>query len=625
MVNTKLGPIVGIHTPASPLLNAPLSQAVDSYLGIPFAQPPLGELRFRPPKPLENSWSEPLKAVSQPPKCVSLTGGQEDCLYLNVFVPSTASSQPRPVMVWIYGGGFNSGSIRVYDGKSFAATEDVVLVMGNYRVGVLGFLSSDWSMKESGTTGNWGLLDQRAVFRWVQENIAAFGGDPSRVTIFGESAGAMSIVSHLVSEPSAEGLFQSAIIQSGTTHVDMFFQPRKDADLFHEWFAKTHLNCPRGLEDYDCLRRVPATRFPIAMTERDGWGAPTWANPIFPIFTSAPVIDGKFLKDTPFNSIKQGKIMKGLKSIVIGTTQDEGSVFTTQLAFMVRPTISFPPTEPEMYRTFSYILGEGAAATSELLQDELPKYKQAYPEKPNQDFREADFQFVSNVIRNMMFACPTVTLSELTAKLGIPTFVYNFALGFWPEASLDFPIGQFLGKLDGMKVEHLGVFHSSDVPFVLKQFINRNITMNDISLETPYAIYMSPVFTKLGDKKHDVSDKMSCFWANTARCGTPTCSASCGVSWDQYDTNSRKFLSFEFDGSYATKQIRSSGDVIVREAFPTVDKCNWYLTVPVPFHDLKGDLKLSDPLKGRIDFDNGIGVCPTGLSLLIMVMLVSVL
>jgi carboxylesterase type B len=602
-VQTALGPVFGKRIEADLTLNSPIMQPIDAYLGIPFAQPPVGPLRFRPPVPLSGKWSTPLNATVMPPKCVSASGGQEDCLYLNVFRPSTSTSKPRAVMLWIYGGGFSSGSIKSYDATALAAAEDVIVVMGNYRLGMLGFLSSEWSFAESGTTGNWGLLDQKVVMQWVQENIAAFGGDPTSVTIFGESAGAFSVLSHLVSEGSA-GLFSGAIIQSGTTKVEMFYQSLEDAYAYNEWYAKVHLNCVKGLADVDCLRKVPATRFVISSSERDGMRAPTWGGPIFPMFTSAPVIDGVVLKGTPHELALAGKIIPGIKSIVIGTTQDEGSVFTTQLTRIIRPKIEFPPKESELRYTFEYILRDEEVA-DHFITNEYPKYKEYYgnradPDKP--EFRDAEFQFVSNIIRNTMFACPSVTFAEAVASANkIPVYMYNFALKFWPTSSKNFPIGKFLGDLGNMTTDDLGAFHSAENPFLFKMFFNRNITINDINAETPFAIYMAPAFTQPGDKLHRVSDMMTCFWANVARCGSPGCRQCSGMSWPEYTEADKNFMSFEFDGSLKVRSIESSGDTVIGEAFPSLERCNWYMTLKTPFHDLRADLKL--PLNLRESFE----------------------
>lgn len=624
-VQTLNGPVSGFRAEANLNLNAPIRQAVDVYLGIPFAQPPVGELRFRSPVPLTTVWDTPFEARTMPPKCVSASGGQEDCLYLNVFKPSSSSSTPRAVLVWIYGGGFSSGSIQSYDGTALAAAEDVIVVMGNYRLGVLGFLSSDWSFEESGTTGNWGLLDQQVVLRWVRDNIASFGGDPTRVTIFGESAGAFSVLSHLVSEGSA-GLYSGAIVQSGTTEVEMFYQSREDADAYHEWYAKVHLNCLGGLADIECLRRVPATRFVVSAKERDGWRAPSWGGPIFPTFSSSPVIDGVILKGTPHRLALAGKIVPGVKSVVIGTTQDEGSVFTTQLVNIVRPKIGFPPHEAELKRTFEYIL-QNEEVANRFISNEYPKYKTYYgdrvdPDKP--EFRDAEFQFVSSVIRNAMFACPTVTFAEALTAVGIKVHVYNFALNFWPVSTKNFPIGHFLGSMGNLTTEDLGAFHSSDVPFVMKLFRNQNITLNDISADTPYAIYMAPAFTKPGDVLHQVSDVMSCFWANVARCGSVDCADCHGVRWPQYLSARKEFLSFNPDGSMSTERVPASGESTVGEAYPSVQTCNWYMDLRTPFHDLRTDLDLSPTdAPEYVDLnDNSAGVM--GVLLAVIAIIVSI-
>jgi len=606
MIITTHGPVVGRTIEADFTLNSPIMQKVDVYLGIPFAKPPVGELRFRPPIPL-SPWSSPLEAATMPPKCVSASGGQEDCLYLNVFKPTAPSPKPRPVLIWIHGGGFSSGSVTSYDATAMASVEDAIIVMGNYRLGFLGFMSSDWTFAESGTTGNWGLLDQRAVFQWVKENIAAFGGDPESVTIFGESAGAFSVLSHLVSQGSA-GYFSGAIVQSGTTKVDMFYQTRKDADAYNEWYSKIHLNCPNGLSDIDCLRKVPATRFVVSSKMRDGYGAPTWGGPIFPMFTSAPVIDGVVLTASPHDLAVAGKIIPGIKSVVIGTTQDEGSVFTTQLVNIVRPRIQFPPEESELRSTFEYIFQDTEVADY-FISKEYSKYKAAYGERTDPDkpeFRDVEFQFVSNIIRKTMFACPTVSFAEALAAHNVPVYVYNFALNFWPTLSKNFRIGKFLREASNMTTADLGAFHSSDVAFVMKMFLKRNMTLNDINADTPYAIYMAPSFTQPGDKLHHVSDVMSCFWTNVARCGAPDCANCLGVSWPSYSTDAKKFLSFEADGTFKVTSVMHSGETVVGEAFPSVAKCDWYMGLRTPFHNLLADLDLPERKSSdRIDLDDG--------------------
>lgn len=208
---------------------------VHTFLGIPFAKPPVGLLRFAPPEPPE-SWSSVKDVTSHPAKCLQDVDGMkrmtdklwnvtlpstsmsEDCLYLNIHTPAHSHEGSNlPVMVWIHGGGLVLGMASMYDGSAMAAFEDVVVVVIQYRLGLLGFFSTG----DKHATGNWGYLDQVAALRWVQQNIAYFGGDPGRVTIFGESAGGISVSLHLMS-PMSQGLFHGAIMESGVALLPGF-------------------------------------------------------------------------------------------------------------------------------------------------------------------------------------------------------------------------------------------------------------------------------------------------------------------------------------------------------------------------------------------------------------------
>ncbi|MFK8163869.1 MAG: carboxylesterase/lipase family protein [Lewinella sp.] len=207
-------------------------QVVRVFRGIPFAAPPTGDLRWRAPQPVTN-WqgvkeclefsASPIQNKPEPFLCwteefiAQPEPLSEDCLYLNVWTTAKAKAEKQPVFVWIYGGGFTSGSANcdIYDGEEMAR-QGVVFVSINYRVGVMGFMAHPELSKEAeyGTSGNYGLLDQVAALKWVRENIAAFGGDPEQVTIAGQSAGSYS-VNALITSPLAEGLFARAILQSG--------------------------------------------------------------------------------------------------------------------------------------------------------------------------------------------------------------------------------------------------------------------------------------------------------------------------------------------------------------------------------------------------------------------------
>jgi para-nitrobenzyl esterase len=214
------------------LVSGSVSNGIAVFLGIPFAKPPVGELRWKAPQPAE-PWADTLACtkfgnspMQNDPKpfmmwtqeFITPAGSlSEDCLYLNIWTPASSAKKKLPVLVWIYGGGFTSGSgaCPIYDGEDLAQ-EGIVYVNFNYRVGIFGFLAHPELTAESGSSssGNYGLMDQIAALNWVKNNIEAFGGDPEKITIAGQSAGSMSVQS-LVASPLAKGLFRAAIAQSG--------------------------------------------------------------------------------------------------------------------------------------------------------------------------------------------------------------------------------------------------------------------------------------------------------------------------------------------------------------------------------------------------------------------------
>ncbi|XP_045181194.2 juvenile hormone esterase-like [Mercenaria mercenaria] len=216
IINGKLGEIVGKLKTIQ--LGLPY-QNVHEYLGIPFAKPPVGDLRFRKPEPM-TSLPSPFYAQSHSAFCpqiaypeVPVEQQNEDCLYLNVYVPERTadSTSGHAVMVWVYGGGFQEGGASQYDFSTLSLAGNIIVVTINYRVGVFGFLSTG----DDNAHGNYGLWDQHLAFKWVHDNIEDFGGDTQRITIAGESAGAMSVIQHALS-PGNRGYFQRIIAQSGS-------------------------------------------------------------------------------------------------------------------------------------------------------------------------------------------------------------------------------------------------------------------------------------------------------------------------------------------------------------------------------------------------------------------------
>ena len=301
-VSTKQGPVLGKQDKKS---------NVCVFKGIPYAQPPVKELRWRAPQaPIQRS--QVLQAFEFGPSCLQnediTSGGKsksysEDCLTLNIFRP--AKPGVFPVMFWIHGGGYTqgAGSYEMYNGAPLAGTEDVVVVSINYRLGFFGFLALPDLAKEdpNHSTGNYGILDQVAALKWVSENISNFGGDPKNVTIFGESAGGVSVCT-LLATPLAAGLFQRGIIESGGCDL---------ADALEKGYEQGQslakaLNC-EGNDALSCLRQKPAKS--LLLPSKDL------------ITDAATHIDHYVLLDQPVEVIKKGNFNR--VPMIIGSNRDE--------------------------------------------------------------------------------------------------------------------------------------------------------------------------------------------------------------------------------------------------------------------------------------------------------------
>jgi len=277
------------------------------FKGVPFAAPPVGELRWKAPKPAA-AWETVRTAGKFSANCMqrqapnSTREVSEDCLYLNVYTAAKAAKERRPVMVWIHGGALTSGAGSLYDGEALAK-KGVVVVTVNYRLGVFGFLAHPELTKESdrNASGNYGLLDQIAALEWVQKNIAGFGGDPKRVTIFGESAGSWS-VNYLVATPLARGLFQRAIGESGGE----FAPARKLADMEQ---AGVKFATAAGATSIANLRAKSAEDI-----QKIGG------------FQTAANVDGWLLPEDVHTIFAKGK--QADVPMLIGSNNDEGTMFT---------------------------------------------------------------------------------------------------------------------------------------------------------------------------------------------------------------------------------------------------------------------------------------------------------
>lgn len=288
-------------------------EGVASFLGVPYAAAPVGELRWRPPQPAPR-WRGVRRATAFAPACmqtgVSMSGEppprtSEDCLYLNVWTPSPRERAPAPVMVWIHGGGYTNGSaaLPLYHGDRLAR-RGVVVVSIAYRLGPLGFLAHPDLTAELGSSGNYALMDQIAALRWVQQNIAAFGGDPGNVTVFGQSAGAMSI-SLLMASPRARGLFHRAIAQSGGVFEPLQLAPHyglANAERDGVDYASS-----LGAGSIAALRRLPAERLLEGAARRVGH----------------PVIEPAILPMSPYDAYVSGHQMN--IPVLVGSNAEEAN------------------------------------------------------------------------------------------------------------------------------------------------------------------------------------------------------------------------------------------------------------------------------------------------------------
>ena len=325
-VTTTFGPVIGEAV-----------AGVAAFKGVPFAAPPVGPLRWRAPQP-PKAWTAPRDAKAYGADCMQnpFPGDAaplgvkpaEDCLYANVWTPEAALKDKvkRPVMVWIYGGGFVNGgsSPAVYAGDRFAR-DGVVLVSFNYRVGRFGFFAHPAltaALADGGMLGNYGLMDQIAALTWVRDNIAAFGGDPANVTVFGESAGGMSVHA-LLTAPQANGLFHKAIIQSGGGRPRLLptlplTAPagQRSAEAAGLAFAAKAGVSGADAAALESLRALPAETVVDGLNMATS-NTPTWGG--------GPMLDGKLMTREPLHAYKVGAWTK--MPVMVGATSADGFFF----------------------------------------------------------------------------------------------------------------------------------------------------------------------------------------------------------------------------------------------------------------------------------------------------------
>ncbi|KAH6929823.1 hypothetical protein HPB50_005974 [Hyalomma asiaticum] len=455
-VKTDAGVVVGTRVQAG-------GTEVDAFLGIPYAEPPIGELRFRRPRPVP-PWEGTHNATTKPPACrqvpfdllgpleLDYSGASEDCLYVNVWRPArpqkcataresaSCSNVLIPTVVFIHGGAFQWGdsALFLYDPANFVAlTGDVVFVTFNYRVSMFGFLDSGDATRESG--GNLGLWDQNLLLKWVQGNVAYFGGDPKRVTLWGQSAGAMSVALHAQS-PHSAGLFQKVIMQSGAPFsliLNQVFNTRANfvsiVSMLHCFDVRKEKAGDNLREVMDCLRKVEASSVieNIQLTPiLRRWFVPIENDTFFP---------------HPFMSASSWKHF-GARDVLIGTTANEGTMFYN-MVLSAFPGLS--EARPDEYRMLA------TATLSKMFGMPLSKARfladMYYGEDDVGRTYEQARDMTCELVGDVFIDCPAELFSDSAAANGVRVYRYLFAY----KASHSFV------------PSWMGVAHASDLLYTL--------------------------------------------------------------------------------------------------------------------------------------------------------------
>jgi len=429
------------------------------FKGIPFAAPPVGDLRWKAPQPVQ-PWSGVKETKEYAPACMQNSAANpriglpaikvsEDCLYLNIWTPAKSAGEKLPVMVWIYGGGFSAGSTSyaLYDGMNLA-NKGVIVVSIAYRVGPFGFLAHPGLTAESPhhVSGNYGLEDQIAGLKWVKDNIAAFGGDPNKVTIFGESAGGIS-VSMLAASPLAKGLFEGAISESGGSFGPVNsppaagenVQPMKDAEKAGEAFAEK-----LGAKTVADLRKISAADIQKSSGGRLG--------------TSWPVMDGYVIPGDQYKLYERGRYND--VPVLIGTNSDEGALFVFKTT-----ADQYKKSTEERYGPYAESLLKVYPATNDAVA----------------------LQSARDLSRDVTFGWHTWAWAQLQAKTGkSKVFMYYFA--HKPPEAPNSPL------------HSKGATHGSEMAYVF----------DNLTPGVPYT-----------DTDRNIADAMSTYWTNFAKTGDP--------------------------------------------------------------------------------------------------------
>jgi para-nitrobenzyl esterase len=470
-------------TPAIVTQSGPLKGVIvgniAEFLGIPYAAPPVGNLRWTPPQPF-GRWKGLLDASSFGNVCTQGGSGSEDCLFLNIYVPNFKKNANKhhgamPVMFWIHGGGLTGGAGSDYDPTPLVE-QGVMVVTINYRLGYLGFFAQTALDSEGHDAGNYGLMDQQFAMQWVQNNIAAFGGDASNVTIFGESAGGHSVYSQLAS-PTAAGLFAKAIAESGSYLIfDNFIQPIvtlpvgettgsglvPGGNSVASGLGCTTAACLRGISNTELVSLQPGTLYAF--------------------------VDGTLLTETPGQAFAAGTFNR--VPVIAGTNHDEWNIFVAeQYDATGNPILTEPEYDAATIALWGPALGELILA--------IPVYPYVPP----------GGQVLGEDGTDGIFACSARNGDQLLSNF-TTTYAYEFndenAPPQPPPAGLSFP---------------LGAYHGAEIQYLF---------------DTGFFFEFTPA-------QQQLSQAMVSYWTNFAATGDPNGGSL--PSWAPYNTSLDQFQS----------------------------------------------------------------------------------
>ncbi|XP_076449266.1 acetylcholinesterase-like isoform X2 [Babylonia areolata] len=527
IVNTTLGCVQGLRKTV-------LGKDVDVYYGIPFAKPPVGELRFKRPEPAE-PWTDIKSTVTKPNACFQSidtafdrfpgvemwnpnTPMSEDCLYLNVWVPRGFESQPpNATMVWIYGGGFFAGSsmLDVYDGSKLAVTQNVIVASMNYRLGPLGFLYT-------GTVdapGNQGLLDQSLALKWIYDNIERFGGERNTITIFGESAGSMSVGFHLLSNLSTNH-FSRAIMQSGAPNLDSLLREQSVA-IGRARSLSEMFNCSRRQlsEMMQCMQQVDAG----TLTDAQWYLLTSGYYFEMPL---GPVVDNYFLTDYPRILLAQGAVKD--TELLTGVNKDEGTYFLVY-GMPNRFPLDLPSNISDAeFKEMMYVLtwnGEESlvkAITYEYVDRVVPAQRGSY------------WDIADDVSGDDIISCPTVDFASAFTSLGggrdvyLYSFEHRLSNNPWPE--------------------WMGVMHGYEIEAVFGLPLDYNYTQGE----------------------EDLASRMMGYWTRFAQTGNPN---DPGNVWPKLTSREAQYLKITAQGDSVGQGLRRDQCSFRSTVLPLVTDC----------------------------------------------------